>query len=79
MTDRVESMQLGVDEVVALRRQLAEANACVTGSNKAIERIERQLAESQARDKVLRDAYKAMAYSEYEVAADEVDADFPLN
>jgi hypothetical protein len=52
MTDRVESMQLRVDEVMALRQQLAECEDLIT----EVPTIMRRLAESQALVKVLRGA-----------------------
>lgn len=56
MTDRVESMQLGVDEVRALRQQLAECQANLKAEVAYSNKTDVQLAESQAREKVLRDA-----------------------
>ena len=48
MADRLESMQLGVDEVVALRQQLAEKDVGLEAATQIINGYARDLAECQA-------------------------------
>lgn len=57
MTDkRVESMQIDLDELVSLRQQLAERDVVIKDFAQIERGMEEQLAECQAREKVLRDA-----------------------
>ena len=63
MTDRVESMQIDLDELISLRQQLAESQANVKKLLTLLDDAEavivaqrKERLESQAREKVLRDA-----------------------
>jgi DNA-binding SARP family transcriptional activator len=57
---RVESMQIDLDELISLRQQLAECEAKWNDAADCCAKGTALLAESQAREKVLRDALTAI-------------------